>query len=77
MTQATLINLHPNEYIEGLRYYPFVINLDRCMGSCNTFNDLSYEACVPNKTEDLSLSVFDMIKRINESKILTKHIKRI
>ena len=36
MTQPTLINLHPNKYIEGLRYYPSTVNLDRYMGSCNT-----------------------------------------
>ena len=28
--------------------------------------------CVPNKTEDLNFSMFDMITRINESKTLTK-----
>ena len=31
MTQPTLINLHPNEYVEGLRCYPFAVSLDRCM----------------------------------------------
>ena len=40
-TQPTLVNLHPNEYTEGLRYYPFAVNLDRCVRSCNTLNDLS------------------------------------
>ena len=30
--------------------------------------------CVPNKTEDLNLSVFNMITGINESKTLTKDI---
>ena len=30
--------------------------------------------CVPNKTEDLNLSIFNMITGINESKTLTKHI---
>ena len=59
-TQPTTINLHPNEYTQGLRYYPFVVNLDRC--------DVS------NKTEDLNLSVLNMITGINESKTLTKHI---
>ena len=29
MTQPTLINLHPNEYSQALRYYPFVVNLNR------------------------------------------------
>ena len=57
-TQPTLFNLH----------------LDRCAGSCNTINDFSNEASVPNKTEDLKLGFFNMITIINESKKLTKHI---
>ena len=75
MTQPTLINLHPNEYSQELRYYPFAVKLDKCVGSCNTLNDLCNKVCVPNKTEDLNnLSVFNMITEINESKTLTKHI---
>ena len=61
MTQPTLINLHPNEYIDKLRDYPFPVNLDRCMGSCNTLNDLSNKVCIPDETEDLSLSPFNTI----------------
>ena len=37
-------------------------------------NDLSIKVCVPNKTEDLYLSVFNMITGINGPKTLTKHI---
>ena len=48
--QSSLINLHPNEYTKKLWYYPFAFNLDRYLGSCNTFDDLSYKTCVPNKT---------------------------
>ena len=61
MTQPTLINLHPNEYSQELHYYPFLVKLHRCVGSCNTLNDLFNKVCVPNKTEDLNLSVFNMI----------------
>ena len=39
--QPTLINLHPNEYSHELYCYPFAVKLDRCVGSCNTLNDLS------------------------------------
>ena len=74
MNQLTLIKLHPNEYTQGLRYYPFAVYLDKCMGSCNTINDLSYRICVPNKTGDLKLNVFNMITGINELKKLTKYI---
>ena len=74
MTQPTLINLLSNEYSQELHYYPFAIKLDRCVGSCNTLNDMPNKVCVPNKTEDLNLSVFNMITGINEFKALTKHI---
>ena len=74
MIQPTLIKLHPNKYIQEFHYYPFAVKLDRCVGSGNTLNDLSNNVCVPNKTKDLSLSVFNMITGINESITLTKHI---
>ena len=41
MIQPTLINLNPNEYSQELNYYPLVVILDRCVGTCNTVNDLS------------------------------------
>ena len=49
MAQPTLINLHPHEYMERLHCYPFLVDLDRCMGGFNTPNDLSNSLCVPNK----------------------------
>ena len=41
------------------------VKLDRCARSCNTLNDLFNKVFFPNKTEDLNLSVFDMITAIN------------
>ena len=61
ITQATLINLYPNKF----HYYKFAVKLNRCLGSCNTLNDLSNNVCVRNKTEDLNLSVLNMITGIN------------
>ena len=73
MTQTTLINLHPNEYTQKFHYFPFGVTLDRYDGICSTLNDLSNKVCVPNKTEDLNLSVLNMITGPNKSKTLTKH----
>ena len=75
---TSLINLHIINTIRQiqLRYYPFAVNLDGYIGSCNTLNDVSNKLCVPNKTEDLCSSVLHMIAIINESKNLTKHISR-
>ena len=74
MTQPTLTNLHPNKYSQEFYYYLFAVKLDICVGSCNTLKDLSDKVCVPNKTKDLNLSIFNMITRINESKTLTKQL---
>ena len=70
--KSTLINWHPNEYSQKFHYYPFAVKLDRCVGNCNNINDLSNKVCIPNKTEDLNLSMFSMVTGQNDSKILTK-----
>ena len=72
--QSSLINLHPNEYSQELHYHPFTVKLDECVGGCNTLNDLYDKVCIPNKTGDLNIYVFDMITGKNESKLLTKDI---
>ena len=64
-TQPSVINLHLNEFSQKLRYYSFAINLGICVGILNTLNDLPYRVCVPNETEDLNLSIFNMITGIN------------
>ena len=74
LTQPTIINLYPDEYSQEFLSYSFVDKLDRCAGSCITLNDWSNKVFVPNKTEDINLSMFNMITGINESKTLTKHI---
>ena len=73
-TQSTLINSHHNDYIPGLHHYSFAVDLNRCVRSCNALNNLSNKVYIPSNTGDLNLSLFNMIKGINESKALTKYI---
>ena len=63
--QPTPINIHSIEYNKEFHYYPFAVKIDGCVGSCNTLNDLFNKVCVPNKTEDLNLTVSNMITGIN------------
>ena len=41
LNQPTLISLHPNEYTQGLCYYLFAVNLNRCVKTLDTLNELS------------------------------------
>ena len=68
VTQPTLIISHFTKYAKILRYYPSVVNLDRCVRSCNTLNDLSNKVCLPNKADNLNLSIFNMTTGINKLK---------
>ena len=63
LTKPTLINVHSNQCTKGLHCYTFAINLDRCIRSSNTVNDLSNKVCVRNKTDDLNLSFFNIIQK--------------
>ena len=53
-------------------YITIHLQLDRCVGSCNTLNNLSNKVCVPKKTKDLNLYVLIMITGITNRKKLTK-----
>ena len=67
MVRPTLIDLNPVE----LKYYPFMISLDKCTGSCNVF---SPKICVPKGTKDINVKVFNKIANKNEGKTMTKGI---
>ena len=58
MARPTLIDVNPDKCKQGLHYYPFIINLDRCNGSCNTLDDTCSRICVPNKRENVNLNIF-------------------
>ena len=69
MAQPTLINLHPSEYSQEFHYYPFTVKLDKYVRICNTHNDVSHKLCVPNKTEDLKIFAFKIIRPITFSAV--------
>ena len=60
MIMPPLIDLNPVE----LKYYPFMISLDKCNEFCN---DLPPKKCVLKK-KDINVKVFDMITNKNEAK---------
>ena len=58
------IDLNPDE----LFYYPFIVSLDRCNGSCNTVKHSIVRICFPNNTKNINLKILNMITGIIESK---------
>ena len=66
MGRPIVIDWNPVE----LKYYPFMISLDKCSEICNA---LSSKTWVPKKTKDVNVKAFDMITNKNEAKTMAKH----
>ena len=67
MVRPTLADMNPVE----LKYYPFMISLNKCTGSCNV---LSPKIFVPKETKDINIKAFNMITNKNEVKAIEEHI---
>ena len=65
--RTEIISLNNNEPI----FYPYIIKINRCKGSCNTINDPYAKICVPVQIKDTNVKVFNLLSRTNE----TRHIK--
>ena len=67
MTRPTLLDLSPVE----LKYYPFIISLDKCCGNRNVLSPKLY---VPKKKQKTNVRAFNTITIKNETKTMTKHV---
>ena len=53
-------------YSQEFNLYTFEVKLDWCVRSCDILDNLANKVFIPNKTEDLNLSVLNMITGTNE-----------
>ena len=52
-------------------FFPFSIKTSKCSDSCNNINDLYAKICVPDVVKNLSVKVFNLMPKTNE----TRHIE--
>ena len=67
MIRPILIDFNLVEF----KYYPFMISLDKCTGSCNV---LSPKICVPKETKDINVKAFSMVTNKSEAKAMKKYV---
>ena len=70
MVRSTIIDLNHVE----LKYYSFMVSLDKCGRRCNVAIDLSTKICVSSKTKDGNVKAYNAITRMNKTKTLVKYI---
>ena len=62
MTRPTVIDLNLI-----VNYYPFLICLGKCNGSCKAIDELSMKICNPIQTKDVNVKVLNIITRISKA----------
>ena len=67
MIRPTLIDMNSVE----LKYYLFMISLNKCTGSCNV---LPPKPCVPKETKDIRVQAFHIITNKNEHEAMKEHV---
>ena len=58
-----IVNVNSNEPL----FYSFSIETSKCSGSCNHINDPYAKLCVPDIVKNLSVKVFNLMSRANET----------
>ena len=64
-----IVNVNSNNPI----FYPFSIKTSKCSGNCNNINEPYAKICVPDVVKDLTVKVFNLMSRTNETKNIKWH----
>ena len=67
MVRPTLLDFNPVE----LKYYPFMISLDKCNVSCN---DFSRRKCVLKETKDINVKTVNTLTNKDEANVMANDI---
>ena len=62
-----IMDINSNEPL----FYPYIVKISKCSGSCNNVKDPYAKSCVPDVVKKLNVKVFNLMSRTND----TRHIK--
>ena len=54
-------------------YYSYSVLINKCSGSCNDLNDPMAKLCIPDITKSISMKVYNLLIRANETKNVLWH----
>ena len=70
MIRPVLNDFNPVEF----NFHPFLVIPRECNWNCDAVGDFSTKMCVPSKTKNININIFNKITRIIEVKTLFKYI---
>ena len=67
--RSEIMNTNSNEHV----FFPFSIKTSKCSGICKNINDPYAKMCVPDVAKNLTVRVFNLTSRTNETKYIKWH----
>ena len=65
--------LDVNESVDEVLFYPYNVLVNKCSGSCNTFDNPMAKLCVPNVIKRVNMQVYNFLMRLNETRNVLWH----
>ena len=63
-TRSKIVNINNNEPV----FYPFIVKVNKCSGSCNNINNAYAKLCVPDVVKNINVKVFNLMSWSNQTK---------
>ena len=65
--------LDVNQGVGEALFYPYNVLVNKCSGSCNTFDDPMAKLCVPNVIKRVNMQVYNFLIMLNETRNVLCH----
>ena len=65
--------LDVNEGVDEALFYLYNVLVNKCSGSCNTFDNPMAKLCVPNVIKRVNMQVYNFLMRLNETRNVFWH----
>ena len=60
--------LDVNESVGEALFYPYIVQVNKCSGRCNTLDNPIEKLCVPNVIKGLNMKVYNFLTILNETR---------
>ena len=65
--------LDVNEGVGEALFYPYNVLVNKCSGSCNTFDNPMAKLCIPSVIKRVNMQVYDFLMMLNETRNVLWH----
>ena len=59
--------------VNEAKFYPYNVLVNKCSGSCNTFDNPMAKLCVPNVIKRVNMQVYNFLMMLNETRNVLWH----